>query len=216
MADNLKGAERDMFIENLSSSQFDTLMKSKPEDFDDAKKKEFKDARAKLFMKRHNVDQETTTGGVTTSSGAGKIGKADAKELESMDFNVLLKHANHLSMKQIDDMKDLTPTAKSSLKDARKALLIAEFKPVGGVSTPTSASAFFARITNDTEISKLPAEILTDAEAAQHFNANILTKIIDNDSINAADRTKIKSNVQLKHTTTAFNNFFNTPIGSRY
>lgn len=216
MADSLKGAERDMFIENLSASQFDTLMKSKPEDFDDAKKKDFKDVRAKLLMKRHNIDQNTTTGGVTTNSGAGDIGKADAKELESMDFAVLLKHANHLSMKQIDDMKDLTPTAKSSLKDARKSLLLAEFNAGAG------AGSIFRRISNETEQAKLPRDILKDSASAPYLTQGVLTKMLDNDSVLPTDRITIRQNVEtawLANPTkqAKFIDFFdNTPAGKQY
>ncbi|MCR4285689.1 MAG: type IV secretion system protein [Candidatus Kaiserbacteria bacterium] len=196
-------------VGHLSSSQFENVMKAKPEDFDDAKKAQVSASRASFIKTKHGV-----VGGAVGAT-PGTIGKADASDLDAMDFDTVVQHAGHISAKQIDDMKGLTPTAKKTLKDARNNALIKEFKPAG-VSTPASATSLFNRITNDTERSKLPPEILTDTKAAQHLNANVLTKILDNDSIDSVKRNTIKTNVQMIHGNNAFNNFFTTPAGSRY
>lgn len=203
--------EYNAIVRHMSASQVDSLMKLKAEDMDDGQKAALGTARAQMMQGKHNI----TTGPGGTP---GNIGKADASDLEALDFNTLLQHAGHLSSKQIDDMKGLTPTAKKTLKDARNTALIEEFRggPSATQATMSSANAFFRRVTSDAERAKLPVEILTDKEAAQNLNANVLTKILDNDSIDAQARTRIKNNVQIAHGAAAFNNFFNSPLGSRF
>ena len=220
LATRLKdGPERDMFIENLSASQFDSLMKAKPEDLDDGKKAKLRKSRAELFSKKHNVNQTSTVGGATVNSGAGNIGKADGSDLDSMDFNVVLSHANHLSTKQIDDMRSLTPTAKATLKDARKRALIDEFN-TGGPGA--KASDIFGRFKSETEQAKLPREILTDFASAGYLTQGVLTKMLDNDSILPTDRSDIKRYVESAHMlnptkAARFKSFFDdTPAGKQY
>ncbi len=200
--------EYNALVENMSSSQFESLMKAKSEDLDDEKKAKLRSARSIHVQNKHGV-----SGGA--GGNAGNISKADASDLDAMDFNTLVQHAGHLTSKQIHDMKNLTPSEKSVLKNARNTSLITEFAPAG-VSTPASATRLFGRIRNDSERANLPVQILTDVKAAQHLNANVLTKILDNDSIDDTARANIKRNVQMIHGNNAFNNFFSTPAGSRF
>lgn len=202
-----EGKTYNELVGNMSSSQFDNVMKLKSEDLDDSKKAKLSASRALFVKNKHGV-----VGGATGAT-PGNIGKADASDLDAMDFETVIQHAGHLTAKQIDDMKSLTPTAKKTLKDARKAALIAEFN--GGAG----ASSLFNRITNDVERSKLPPEILTVYEAAPHLNTNVLSKIIENDTLTATERTAVKQNVLSANLLNQgkFNDFFNkSPLGARY
>ncbi|QQR64715.1 type IV secretion system protein [Candidatus Kaiserbacteria bacterium] len=219
------GPERDAIVANLSASQFDGLMKAKPEDLDDGKKEELRGQRSTAVQNRLIAAEDRKRKASATPSAPAVaatiqdvIGKADGKDLDAMGFDTVLSHAGQLSTKQVDDMS-LTPTAKTRLKDARKAALIAEFN-TGGAGA--GAGDLFKRITSETERAKLPGEILKDSGAAPYLTQQVLTKMLDNESVLASDRAAIKTNVEtawLTNPTKArqFADFFDdTPAGKQY
>jgi hypothetical protein len=207
-------------VSNMSSNQFDNLMKLKPEDLDDKKKAELGAERAKAVEQRL-LDKENRKNAAGVPPGGAApapatvqdvIGKADGKDLDALDFNTVYNNAGRLTSKQIDDMS-LTPTAKSRLKAKRESDLVAEFSTMAGPIT------IFKRF-NDAEAAKLPRGILADPKAAPFINVNMLTKILDNDSIKESDRSDIKTNINTHHSrlpsAATFTNFFNSPLGQRY
>lgn len=196
-------------VGNMSASQFESLMKLKPEDLDDTKKAALKNARASSVSSRLISNSP-----VAGASLPDVISKADGKDLDALNFTDVYNNAGLLNSKQIDDMS-LTTTAKARLKAKRNDDLIDSFRSAGAVSARATFDHF-----KDAEAAKLPKEILTDPLAAEHLNVNILNKILDNDSLTATDRTKIKTNVLTHHgsagTSTPYTSFFSTPAGSRY
>jgi hypothetical protein len=215
--------ERTMIVANITSNQFDGLMKAKSEDFDDAKKEKLRAERAtavegRLINVAYAKKLAATPAGTAppaalTLGDKDVISKADAKDLDALDFDTMvLPNAGLLSSKQIDDMS-LTPTAKARVKDKRTTELVKELKPAG-LSTPGSATALFGRITNDTERAKLPREILTDKHVARILTANVLNKILETDNLSQADRTIIKT--EITTFTRVLDPFFTSPRGSQF
>lgn len=121
------------------------------------------------------------------------IHKADASELKAIGLKDAVANAEYLSDKQISDWKDLTPSEKAELKGARKEQLVKKYKESGG------SSVIFKRFENDTERSKLPKEILTDAGATLYMNKNVLSKMVDNDTLGESDRATIKNNILTRY-----------------
>ncbi len=225
LLDNHKAGtiEHSAIIGNLSSSQFDSVMKSKPEDLDDKKKENLRTVRATAVENRliENENRKRAAGvapGAPAPAAAtieDVMGKADGKDLDALGYNTVYENAGVLTSKQIDDMSSLTPTSKARLKEKRSRDLIDLYHSAGSAS----ARAVFDNF-KDVEAAKLPKEILVDPGAAEYLNVNILNKILDNDGLTAADRTTIKTNVQGYHagrpTSGTFTNFFNSALGSRY
>lgn len=190
----------------LSESQAKAIMEDK--EIDDATKAAFAGKRseqiAKRLMEANQAQQTDPTTNQPTVDADGKpimragtmeevISKADSSELKAIGYAEMMKDngrlASKLSSKQIDDWKDLTPSEKQQLKSSRKEGLKNEFN--AHVNTGTTEK-FFKRIGNDTEISKLPVDILSSPDAAKHLNKNILSKMVDNIE-NTDDRQKIKT-----------------------
>lgn len=214
--------EHTLIVANMSAGQFDNIMKSKPEDFDDKAKAKLGEARAKAVSDRLiETEKRKLTAGLPAGAAApvvnidDVIGKANGKDLEALGFDKVYEHAGLLTTKQLDDMGSLTPTAKARLSAKRNQDLIDAFTSAGVVSARATFENF-----KDNEAAKLPGKILTHADAAEHLNVNILNKILDNDSLTAAERTAIKTNVMNHHrgtpTEATFDDFFKTPLGKRY
>lgn len=214
-------AERSVILGNLSASQFDGLMKVDAEKLDDSEKNKLRQTRSTAVQQRL-VDtenrKEVAAGRAPTATIASVIGKADAKDIDAIGFDEAYKHAGRLTSKQIDDMS-LSTTAKARLKDKRKADLITEFN-TGGAGA--GASTLFGRITSETERAKLPGDILKDSASAKFLTQGVLTKMLDNDSVEATDRATIKGHVETVWATdpaktASFKKFFkNTPAGQQY
>ncbi len=214
-------AERSVILGNLSASQFDGLMKVDAEKLDDSEKNKLRQTRSTAVQQRL-VDtenrKEVAAGRAPTATIASVIGKADAKDIDAIGFDEAYKHAGRLTSKQIDDMS-LSTTAKARLKDKRKADLITEFN-TGGAGA--GASTLFGRITSETERAKLPGDILKDYASARFLTQGVLTKMLDNDSVEATDRATIKGHVETVWAadpakTASFKKFFkNTPAGQQY
>ena len=184
---------KDLIMENagrLSKSQYEAIVKS--EDIDDEFRKKLAQRRGEQITQRLIEDNRNKDGSETKLEHV--IGKADTSELEAIGFEKVKTVAGKLSARQIDDWKDLTPTEKNQLKGERKRQLDAEFKENPG--------KLFERITSDEERSKLPDSILTDEKAIPYLNTNVLTKIVDNNSITAGQRAEIKERV-LNHYNTS-------------
>jgi hypothetical protein len=171
-------------VGNMSSSQFDSIKNLKSEDLDDSQKAKLSASRATFMENKHHV-----VGG-TTGATPGDIGKADASELDAMNFDTLVQHAGHLSAKQIDDMKSIKdiPTKKKALKDARESQLKAEFRATGG------SAALFGRITKEAERAQLPKEILLHPYAGEYITRLVLNKILDRGDMTSSELDIIKTN----------------------
>lgn len=205
-------------VATISNAQYENVLKSKEEDFDGSMKNALKTARSTTIrtgLVNDENEKRSANGQSQNATLADVIGKASGKDLDTMDFETeILPNAGKLSSKQIDDMT-LTETAKKRVKDARKQGLLAELRPTPAGSTPASARTLLSRF-KETEVAKLPAEILTDRHVIDALNSNILSKILDNDDITKTDRDKIKQRAITMGGANAFNGFFNTPNGLRF
>lgn len=190
-------------VANMTSAQFDALMKLKEDELDDGKKFKLSEIRARAVEQRLIAN---TPGAVNISD---VIGKADSKDLDALSDQTLEDNAEFLTSKQIDSMSRPTPTLKARLKDRRKN----DLNVLAGV--PGGMGTIFARFKED-EVAKLPNTILTNPAAAPFLNSNMLSKILDNDGVGPADRAQIKANVIAVHGPGAFNNFFTTPRGGLF
>lgn len=208
-------AERTALVGGLSSSQFDSLMKAKPSELNDGEKEELRKVRGEMLKTKYGIVSANSTTG--TPGNPGTIKKASAADLEAMGLPVIKEHAVHLNTKQIDEMKGLTPTEKDTLKKTREAQLKTMLGPT---STPGSAKRLLAHVGNDTEISKLPADILKDPHVSRALNANVLSKIMDNDGITDADRQVIRGTIEqtaaLNGPTPASKFLANSPRGQSF
>ena len=150
------------------------------------------DLRNKFFGARSAQVVETLKKREGKATLAEVIGKADGADLKAIGFDKAYENAVNLTAKQIEDWKELTPTQKERLKSKRKNDLEGIFKsdPINGPK-----EIFEKRVTNDTERSKLSKDILTHPQSAQYMNKNVLTKILDNNKIDAASRADIKKYV---------------------
>jgi hypothetical protein len=185
----------------LSDSQAKAIAEDK--EIDETVKKAFSDARASQVETRLTqkvgqvgelqadgtpvIDPATGQPKMRAATTADAVAKADVSELKTIGFETVLKNAGFVSAKQIEDWKDLTPTEKDLLKGERKKALIQDFQ--------SGAGRFFKRIENDSERAKLPKEILTDANTVSYLNTNVLSKIVDNESITETERNLIKQNI---------------------
>ncbi len=211
MKEHKKKPSYNDIVTTMSASQYDSIMKSKSEDFDDAEKAALTTARASAIKTK--IESTAPAGTAGPFKLRATIGKASAKDLDALDFNDVLENAQFLSTKQMDDMS-LTPTAKSTLKARRDSDLIARFSVAGGLGAASVFSQF-----REAEASKLPNAILTHPNAAPHLNVKLLTKMLDNESLSALDRADIKRNVLGYHTGAAlapYTAFFSSEAGRQY
>lgn len=179
----------------LSTSQYEALDKS--DEIDDSFRTQMGQNRGDQISERLMTNNGTTP----RASIEEVIGKADVSDLKAIGFGKALIHAGKLSAKQIEDWKDLTPSEKNQIKDARKAQLKNEFgfDQASQTVTGAHAAALFKRINTDDERSKLSVDILGHVKSAEYLNTNVLTKIVDNPGITDTDRTAIKTIVMNYH-----------------
>jgi hypothetical protein len=217
--------EYNMVVGNMTSSQFDNLMKAKPEDVDDTEKANLRKVRAEAINKKL-VDVENAkrvaAGNTPDAKISDVIGKASGSDLEALNFeNDVLANAGKLSNKQIDDMKGLTPTEKTALKAKRKEDIIAEANAGGH-------DDIFKRF-KGAEAAKLPKEVLMGDGALKYLTPDILTKAIDNDDFTDNERSELKQKLLTKYSPNAgpqtpadkekyraFERFFRSPAGNNY
>ncbi len=227
-----KGPERERLLANMSNSQFESLMKAKPEDLDDRKKAEIREERAKAVNTRMvDSDQrrrqaENPNAVVNKRSIEEIMSSSNAKDLDAINVSVgsgsnkanpVFENAMLLTTKQIDDM-NLTETAKTELKAKRNRDLIDSVNQNGAAGI----SAIFNHF-KEVEAAKLPKQILKNKLSAEYLSTKLLNKIADNDTLNKDDRATIKTNVEDYHknsdqkTRDKFTKFFdNTPMGNRF
>ncbi len=128
-----------------------------------------------------------------TANLQNTIHKAAASELGAIGLEEVIKHAEYLSAKQIEDWKDLTPSEKANLKQAREAQLKET------LATPAGAETIYNRFKSDIERSKLPKDILLSGASSLYLNKNVLTHIIDNPGMTGDDRAKIKELIKMRY-----------------
>src|SRR5690606_179873 len=139
-------------VENMSASQFDAVMKAKPEDLDD---------KAKSEIERKRKDS------IVRSLGGEKldIKKSSEAQLKVLGSADVVNHAADLKQSQFDDImksKDYTETEKQNIKGAREKGLRDRFKD------PEQREALF-RGQQDKDIASLPKDILIDEAAAKYL-----------------------------------------------
>lgn len=201
--DMLKGkspgnAQYDAIVRNMSASQFDSLMKLKPEEMDDGAKAELKKARGRAIQTtlQNNARAAATAANApipATQQGDESalrqgISKASTAQLEVLGVDVLEKNALSLSSSQMDDIKKSTKFTESQvarIRTARENALVTEYQ-----SNPT---AIFAR--KEAEIAKLPVKILEDGGATPYFTGEVLRRMQDDGDVLPAVRAKIKANI---------------------
>ena len=176
-------------VENMSASQFDAVMKAKPEELDDK-------AKEKLAEKRG----AHVTAAVTGTGGIG-IKNADESQLKMLGEEAITNNILELKQSQFDkimDSKDYTATQKDRFKKARKDGLINEFGTgvTGtGVAEGSKAATFFATYGgNDKAVAKLPEEILKSPEAAEHLRSSALRQML-HDGLDVNTRALIRANI---------------------
>ncbi len=197
----------------MSSGQFEAAMKAKPEELDDSAKDKLAQRRAE-FVKQAIVSDENATDAAAVSAGmTANIKNASDAQLKVLGTDEVVKYAGSLKQSQFDDImksKDYTETEKKNIKQAREKQLWDSF-------VTSSELPFKGR--KDGEIAKLPTDILTHIDAAQHLTPGSLKKMLDDDTVTSEVRKKIKDNV---NTTRASGNnqaardFFETPLGKQF
>ena len=200
------GSKREILMDisgNLSSSQADAIFKS--DDLTDDVKGKFGAARATSIENRL-IETHGAGPGATISD---VIPKASASELESVGYQTVLDNAGLLTSKQLDDFKNFTPTQITRIKADRKRDIIN-----GGVM---AAFDHFS----EQEFAKLPKEILTDPAALPLLSTNILSKIPDNDNLDASDRAALKASLLAAYPVGTdrgdqLRGFFSTGLGTRF
>ena len=204
--DKLSKAERENIVRSMSSEQFGAAMKAKPEDLNDTQIADLKKTRSQVVITR--VSQQANQG----QNLKDVINKATTAELEEMGSDTLMQNAVGLSAAQMSDLKKskkMTETEWRQINDKRNTELVKAFKQ-------NSASVFAGR--KDKEVAKLPPEILTDYESAQHLTGNVLKQILDEDTLSQADRQKIKENLGKNplHTKPSAQRYLMTPHGQNF
>lgn len=171
--------EYDRIIQHMSASQFDAVMKAKPEELDDQ-------AKSTIAGKRKDAVVSALGGAATL---AANIKNASEAQLKVLGAQEIADNAGALKQSQFDDImksKDYTETEKNQIRDKRKSQLEAAFAldPAGFLSGR-----------KDKEVAKLPDTILKDPLAAPHLTRNALKQIIHEDTLTPADRATVRTNV---------------------
>lgn len=186
-------------IRNMSASQFDAVMKSKPEDLDDNAKAAIAKARHEAIRgivmqtgkdaKNAAAPVGTRPGDILSEKEALREGikKASAAQLKVLGSQTIIDNAADLSQSQIDDIKksDFTETEKARILETRDRELINRFQ--------AQPAGFFSKM-READVAELPKAILTDSYAVPEFTPGILSAI--RPKLNPTERKKIRTEIE--------------------
>ncbi len=167
-------------VANMSASQYEAVMKAKPEEMDDG-------AKAKLSAQRKTAVETylNKNGGSLVQN----IKNASDAQLKVIGAEDIAKHAADLKQSQFDDImksKEYTETEKSNIRTARETELDNRFQL-------NPATFFTGR--KDKDVAKLPKKILVDSKAAPYITGAALKQILHEDTLEPADRVTVRANV---------------------
>jgi hypothetical protein len=185
--------EYERIVRALSPSQVSKIYEAKDDEFSPTQKAKFGSVRAEM------VKQKLTSAPIGSASGTTgpKLElaierDASADDLKHLGLDTLRKNAAYITASKMDDLKTkLSPTEWAILNNERKEKLKAIFddKPESVFKTVDGKRK------KDKDIAKLPGAILSDPDAAQYLNSNVLNAILNDDALNASDREKIIENI---------------------
>ena len=196
-------AQYDAIVENMSASQFDALMKTKPEDLDDAAKATLASARTTAVRKTIETNARKVANAATPGSGdaftpeqalAAGIKEASAAQLKLLGATTIAQPDNVIALKQsqIDDiLKDGSPfteSEKSAIHTARENALITKFN--------ANPAGFFSGMRND-DIAKLPKQILLTPASIAQMKPGMLAAL--QNKLGDTDRDSIRNQINVGH-----------------
>lgn len=154
--------------------------------------------KAELGKIRQEEIKKRIAGSGTIVAG---IPKASAQQLKALGSKVLTEEvgiAAALTASQMDDLKkEFTETEFAVLKTARTKQLSEQYgiDAVTGQIDGSTANVFFGVDRKDTEVAKLPKEILTHSNATKYLNGQVLKRIADNQDLTRGERNVIRQNI---------------------
>ncbi len=196
-------------VHNMSASQFDAVMKAKPEDLDDAAKAALAGARQASVQNRLREAAKTSDASLGDDEALQKgISNASTAQLKALGSKIIIERAADLKQSQIDDIKksgDFTETEKARILEKRKDVQIKRFeeKPDG----------FFSKMKN-AEIIELPVEILNNTEATKQFTPGMLSAM--RDKLDTPTRQNIKLKINSGYGTPEAQAWLKSPRGAEF
>jgi hypothetical protein len=182
----------------MSNSQVTKLLEAKDEEFNDKKKNDLYDARKNMITAKVT--------GLGTGNLSTGITKATTDDLYALGYGTLLDNAQHIPAAKMDDLKSkLTSTQYSELDKKRKADLRALF-------ATNPMRVFMGK--KDSEIARLPHEILRDGQAAAHLRPRVLEIILRENYLEAGHRNDIRTNISTMYPGSDSEQWLNgSPVG---
>lgn len=190
-------------VATISAAQFDSAMKSKAEEFDDAAKEALGGERKRAVeqavrqtaiekVRVENKDPEIKLEDRKVMKSG--IRNASEAQLKVLGLDVLKEHAVDLKQGQFDDImksKDYTETEKAQIKAAREQQMKEMF------DTEEGRKELFKGL-QDKDIASLPKDIILDERSIEYISGGALRKMAEDDKITDDERGKLKDNIR-KH-----------------